>query len=130
MKLRTFLMFFGNAEEAMNLYVSAFRNSAITSVSRYKAGQPGGAEGTIQKAEFTLNGHEFMCIDSNFDHGFSFTPSVSVFVTTEDAGEIDELFQKLGEGGQVMMPMGEYPFSKKFVWFADKFGLSWQLSLT
>jgi len=129
MKIRTFLMFDGNnAEEAMNLYVSAFRNSEIISVSRYEAGQPG-QEGTIQKAEFTLNGQEFVCIDSNFRHAFSFTPSVSIFVTTEDAGEIDELFHKLGEDGQVFMPMGEYPFSKKYVWFADKFGLSWQLSL-
>lgn len=128
MKIRTFLMFTGNAEEAMNFYVSAFRNSEITSINRYEAGQPG-TEGTVQKAEFTLNRQEFVCIDSNMQHGFSFTPSVSMFVTTEDAGEVDELFQKLSEGGQVMMPLGEYPFSKKFVWFADKFGLSWQLSL-
>jgi len=129
MKIRTFLMFTGNAEEAMNFYISAFRNSEITSISRYGAGQPG-EEGTVQKAEFTLNGQEFVCIDSSYKHAFSFTPSVSLFVTSEDAGEIDELFHKLGEGGQVLMPMGEYPFSKKFVWFADKFGLSWQLNLT
>lgn len=122
-------MFEGKAEEAMNLYVSAFRNSEITSVNRYGAGQPGGMEGTIQKAEFTLNGREFVCIDSSVKHGFSFTPSVSVFVTTGDAGEIDALFQKLSTDGQVLMPMGEYPFSKKYVWFTDKFGLSWQLNL-
>ena len=60
---------------------------------------------------------------------FKFTPAVSFFVTCETTAEIDELWQKLSEAGSVLMPLDTYPFSEKFGWLADKYGLSWQLSV-
>jgi predicted 3-demethylubiquinone-9 3-methyltransferase (glyoxalase superfamily) len=128
-KFVPFLMFTGQAEEAMQFYTSLFRNSEIISVSRYGANETG-AEGSVQHASFTLNGQEFMAIDSNIEHGFTFTPSLSIYVRCENEAEIDNAFAKLSEGGQIMMPLDRYPFSKKFGWVADKYGVSWQLSLS
>jgi predicted 3-demethylubiquinone-9 3-methyltransferase (glyoxalase superfamily) len=129
LKIKTFLMFEGQAEEAMELYASAFPNSEIRHITRFGANMPG-EEGTIQKAEFSLNGYEFVCIDSPVKHGFGFTAAMSLFIEFDNTEQIDEVFEKLSAGGHVLMSMGEYPFSKKFVWFADKFGVTWQLTLT
>jgi predicted 3-demethylubiquinone-9 3-methyltransferase (glyoxalase superfamily) len=132
-KTITFLMFageqFGKAEEAINLYVSLFKNSGIKSIEYFKPGDFGGKEGAVKHAIFTLEGLEYMAIDSGLEHKFSFTPSVSIYVNCDNEEEMDSLFQKLSEGGNVMMPPGNYGFSKKFSWLADKFGVSWQLNL-
>jgi len=127
-KVTTFLMFTGRAEEAMKLYTSLFRQSAILSITRYGAGEAG-AEGTVQHATFTLNGQEFMCIDSSAQHEFTFTPSISLYVRCNSEEEIDTVFAKLSQDGQIFMPLDRYPFSEKFGWLSDKFGVSWQLSL-
>jgi len=87
-------------------------------------------EGKPVHASFTLQGQENMCIDSSVKHAFSFTPSVSFVVKCETEEEIDELFFKLLQAGQIFMPLGPYPFSQKFCWIADKYGVSWQLNLT
>jgi len=84
----------------------------------------------VQHATFSLNGQEFMCIDSNAKHGFTFTPSISLYVKCKTEEEIEALFNKLSGGGQIFMPLSSYPFSKKFGWLSDKFGVSWQLNLT
>ena len=127
-KITTFLMFTGQAEEAMNLYVSLFKQSAILNITRYGANEAG-AEGTVQHATFALNGQEFMCIDSSAQHAFTFTPSMSLYVHCDTEEEIDTVFATLSQGGQVLMPLDQYPFSRKFGWLSDKFGVSWQLSL-
>lgn len=124
-----FLMFQdGKAEEAMNYYTSLIEDSEITSIVRYGENESGD-EGTVMTATFTLKGQAFMCIDSNVKHQFDFTPSFSIFVTCDTEDELDELYQKLIEGGQALMPLGDYGFSKKFGWINDKFGVSWQLNL-
>jgi predicted 3-demethylubiquinone-9 3-methyltransferase (glyoxalase superfamily) len=128
-KVIPFLMFQdGKAEEAMNYYTSLIEDSQITNIVRYGANESGD-EGTVMQATFTLKGQEFMCIDSNVKHQFSFTPSFSIFVTCNTEEELDNLYQKLNEGGQVLMPLGDYGFSKKFGWLNDRFGVSWQLNL-
>ncbi len=127
-KFTTFLMFSGQAEEAMKLYTALFKQSAIVNITRYGANELG-TEGTVQHATFTLNSQEFMAIDSNVEHGFTFTPSMSLYVRCEDEAEIDRVFAALSAGGQIMMPLEQYPFSRKFCWLADRFGVSWQLSL-
>ncbi|WP_077618394.1 VOC family protein [Bacillus sinesaloumensis] len=128
-KVTPFLMFQeGKAEEAMNFYTSLIEDSAITNIVRYGANESGD-EGTVMQATFTLKGQEFMCIDSNIKHQFSFTPSFSLFVTCNTEEELDNLYQKLNEGGQALMPLGDYGFSKKFGWLNDRFGVSWQLNL-
>lgn len=127
-KVASFLMFEGNAEEAMNYYVSLIEDSSVTSIVRYGPEGPG-AEGSIVQATFTLKGQEFMCIDSHVKHAFTFTPSFSIFVTCDTEEEIDRLYGILPEGGKVLMPIGDYGFSKRFGWIVDRFGVSWQLNL-
>lgn len=127
-KITTFLMFEGQAEEAMNYYISLFDNSEVVSISRYGA-EMGEHEGKVIHATFNLNGQEFMCIDSNVKHNFTFTPSVSLYVTCETSEEIEKVYEKLSQDGGVLMPLGSYPFSEKFGWVNDKFGVSWQLNL-
>jgi predicted 3-demethylubiquinone-9 3-methyltransferase (glyoxalase superfamily) len=128
-KVTPFLMFQdGKAEEAMNFYTSLIEDSSITNIVRYGANESGD-EGTVMQATFTLKGQEVMCIDSNIKHQFSFTPSFSLFVTCSTEEELDNLYQKLNDGGQALMPLGDYGFSKKFGWLNDRFGVSWQLNL-
>lgn len=127
-KFTTFLMFAGKAEEAMNYYVSLFENSEILSISRYGPGEAG-AVGTVLHASFSLDGQEFMCIDSNVEHGFTFTPAISIYVRCDTEAEIDRVFKVLSQDGQVLMPLGPYPFSDKFAWVSDRYGVSWQLTL-
>lgn len=127
-KITTFLMFQdGNAEEAMNFYISLFDNSKIVNIIRYGANEAG-KEGTVMHAVFSLNGQEYMCIDSYVKHEFTFTPAMSLYVTCDSKEEIDKVFEKLSEGGKILMPLDTYPFSERFGWVNDKYGVSWQLS--
>lgn len=128
-KVTPFLMFQdGKAEEAMNYYISLIEDSEIKSITRYGANEAGD-EGTVMLAVFSLKGQEFMCIDSNVRHQFSFTPSFSIYVTCDTEKELNDLYQKLNEDGLERMPLDNYGFSRKFGWTDDKFGVSWQLNL-
>lgn len=127
-QVSTFLMFGGEAEAAVTLYTSLIPNSRIVDIKRYGKGEAG-KEGTVMLAVFSLGGTEYRAIDSSIDHGFTFTPATSLFVTCGSEAEVDRLFAALLEGGQVMMPLAAYPFAKKFAWIADRFGVSWQISL-
>ncbi len=126
--IATHLMFEGAAEEAMAFYVSLFPGSEIATMERYGPDGPG-PEGTIKVATFRLLGRDFLAIDSPISHAFTFTPSMSLFVECEEEAELDGLFAKLSDGGGVLMPPGDYGFSKKFAWLKDRFGVSWQLNL-
>ncbi|WP_126428114.1 VOC family protein [Brevibacillus marinus] len=123
-----FLTFQGQAEEAMNFYTSLFDNSRILHITRYGPNEAG-QEGTVMHALFTLNGQPVMCIDSNVKHEWSFTPAFSFYINCENEEELDFLFAELSAGGQVYMPLAAYPFSDKFAWVGDRFGVSWQLNL-
>lgn len=123
-----FLMFSGRAEEAMDFYMSLFEASRVLSVLRYGPDGPG-PEGSVLHATFSLNGQQIMCIDSAIVHDFTFTPAISLYVTCRSKAEVDRLYERLSEGGQVLMPLDEYPFSERFGWVADRFGVSWQLAL-
>lgn len=128
MQITPFLMFEGNAEEAMKFYVSLFPKSEITDVVRYGPGQAG-AEGSVMKARFSLAGQAVMCIDSPMKHGFTFTPAFSFFVDCQSEEQLGRLAATLGEGGATLMPLGNYGFSRQFTWLNDRFGVSWQLNL-
>lgn len=121
-------MFDGKAEEAMNFYSTVFDDSQIISISRYGENEDG-IEGKVKYATFSLHGQEFMCIDSHVKHDFTFTPSISLHVTCDSDEEIERLFTTLAQDGAVLMQLETYPFSKKYGWVADKFGVSWQLQL-
>ena len=114
-KITTFLWFDDNAEEAMNFYVSIFKNSKIGRVSRMPAGTPGPA-GKVITGSFTLEGQEFMAL--NGGPHFHFTEAISLFVSCENQAEVDELWAKLTADGGSESQCG---------WLKDKFGLSWQI---
>jgi predicted 3-demethylubiquinone-9 3-methyltransferase (glyoxalase superfamily) len=113
-KITPFLWFDGKAEEAANFYVSIFRNSKIESVSRYGEEGPG-PEGTAMSAIFQLDGQEFIAL--NGGPQFTFSPAISFFVRCETQQEVDELWEKLSEGGE----------TQQCGWLKDKYGLSWQV---
>jgi len=113
-KITPFLWFDNQAEEAMNLYISLFKNSKVLSVSRYGEGGPG-PRGTVMTATFQLDGQEFMAL--NGGPHFKFTEAISLFVNCETQEEVDELWEKLSEGGE----------KSQCGWLKDKYGLSWQI---
>lgn len=125
---RPFLMFQnGCAQPALDLYFATFANSRMVRVEHYAAGEAGPA-GSIKVAVFTLCGREFMCSDSPMNHGFTFTPSSSIFVDFDSKKELERAFAVLSEDGQVLMPLANYGFSQLFGWVNDRFGVSWQLN--
>ena len=124
----TFLMFEGAAEEAMHLYVSVFRGASIKQIERFGPNEPGN-EGSVRRAHLMLGELPLMLFDSSVKHAFTFTPSMSIFVECEDEAELQAAFERLSEGGEILMPLGEYWFSTKFGWLKDRFGVSWQLNV-
>jgi predicted 3-demethylubiquinone-9 3-methyltransferase (glyoxalase superfamily) len=109
-----FLWFNDNAEEAMNFYVSIFKDAKIGSVARYGEEGPG-PKGSVMTATFQLNGQDFIALNGGPEYTFS--PAISFVVSCETQQEIDELWERLSEGGR----------TQRCGWLQDKFGLSWQI---
>jgi len=126
-KVHPFLMFEGKAEEAMRFYVSLIPGSEILEMLRYGPGQPG-PEGSVMKASVSLGGQIVLCTDSFVKHNFTFTPAVSLFVQCDSENEATRLSSALAQGGSILMPLGNYGFSRLFAWVNDRFGVSWQLN--
>jgi len=125
-KIVPFLWFNDNAEEAMNFYISIFKNSKALNISRYleDSRRP---KGTVMAATFRIEGHTFYALNAGPE--FTFSPSNSFYVSCKTLPEIKRLWEKLSEGGSVMMELNKYPFSERYGWLQDKFGVSWQLIL-
>jgi predicted 3-demethylubiquinone-9 3-methyltransferase (glyoxalase superfamily) len=113
-KIAPFLWFDGKAEEAMNFYVSIFKNSKVLKVTRYGIGGPGPA-GSVMSATFQLEGQDFFAL--NGGPQFTFTPAISFFVNCAIQPEVDELWEKLSAGGK----------KERCGWLKDKYGVSWQI---
>lgn len=128
-EVKPFLMFSGQAEEAMNFYVNLFDNSKIIESTIYGRDEAGKA-GLVRQAVFSLNGQEIMCIDSPIKHEFGFTPAISLYVTWFDEERMVRCYKRIADGGHVLMPLDKYDFSLKFAWIQDKFGVSWQFNLS
>ncbi len=109
-----FLWFDDKAEEAMKFYVSIFKNSKIVSVTRYGEAGPG-PKGSVMSVASILHGQEFLAL--NGGPQFSFTPAISFFVKCDTQQEVDELWEKLSQGGE----------TNRCGWLRDKYGLSWQI---
>ena len=118
----------GNAEKAMNLYVSVFENAKIHNIIRWGENAPV-AEGKIMQARFEINESLFLCSDSPAVHDWSFSPASTLYIECDDDTEIEHLTSQLSKNGQIMMPLDNYGFSQKFTLFTDAFGVSWQLNL-
>jgi len=108
------LWFDGNAEEAVDFYISVFKNSKIVKVSRYTEAGPG-PKGKVMAMTFQIEGQEFIAI--NGGPLYKFTPAISLAVNCESQAEIDELWEKLLAGGE----------SQGCGWVSDKFGVTWQV---
>lgn len=108
------LWFDGNAEEATNFYVSLFPDAEVLGIEYYGEAGPG-QPGAVLTTTFRLKGQEFMTINGGPE--FKFTEAVSFYIECESQDEVDELWEKLGEGGEYG-PCG---------WLKDKYGLSWQI---
>ena len=118
-KITPFLWFNDQAEEAANYYVSIFKDSKIDNVSRYGQGGPG-PKGAAMVVEFQLEGQEFMALNGFGDSDKASSlevGSIALFVNCETQGEVDQLWDKLSEGGE-KLPCG---------WVRDKFGFSWNI---
>ncbi len=113
-RITPFLWFDGQAEEAVNFYISIFPNSKILTVSRYGEAGPG-SKGSVMSATFELDGQLFYAL--NGGPQFKFTPAISFFVNCETQAEVDELWDKLSAGGR----------KDRCGWLQDKYGLSWQI---
>ncbi len=113
-KIVTFLWFNNNAEEAVNFYTSVFKNSKIGSTRHYGDAGPG-PKGSVMIMTFELEGQQFIAL--NGGPHYQFTPAISLMVNCETQDEIDELWNKLTEGGKEV----------QCGWLTDKFGLSWQI---
>jgi predicted 3-demethylubiquinone-9 3-methyltransferase (glyoxalase superfamily) len=128
MAVTPYLMFTGEAEEAMRFYISVLPGGELVEVERYGPDQDG-AEGSIKRATFRISGQTFLCMDSPVKHDFGFTPSVSFLIDCTSESEFDTLSNTLSKDGKVFMPAGEYPFARRFTWLSDRYGVSWQLHL-
>lgn len=117
-----FLMFQGACEEALNFYAETVPGARINLLQRKD-------DGTVATARLTVAGLEIMAFDSPPVHAFGFTPAVSIFLTVDAESDVDDLAGTLGEGGEAMMPPGDYGFSRRFAWVQDRFGVSWQINL-
>ena len=137
-KITPNLWFNLTAKEAVDFYVTAFENSKVAATSYYphegllEFQKPlAGKELTI---DFELNGHRFTAINAGPE--FEKNPSISFMLNFDPSQDkqarehLDELWAKLSEGGEELMPLQEYPFSKRYGWVKDKYGTTWQLILT
>jgi predicted 3-demethylubiquinone-9 3-methyltransferase (glyoxalase superfamily) len=113
-KITPFLWFDDKAEEAINFYVSIFKNSKVGTITRYGDAGPGPKD-TVMSATFQLDGQEFFAL--NGGPRFKFTEAISLFVSCETQQEVDELWEKLSAGGE----------TSRCGWLKDKYGLSWQI---
>jgi len=113
-RITTCLWFDNNAEEAVNFYTSIFKNSKVLEVSRWGEGGPG-PEGSVLTMRFQLEGQEFQAL--NGGPQFKFTEAISLSVDCQSQEEVDELWEKLSEGGS----------EDQCAWLKDRFGLSWQI---
>lgn len=125
------LWFDDQSEEATTFYTSIFANSRIGHIAHYtEAGKEihGHNAGDVLTVEFEIENTRFIAL--NGGPQFKINPSISFFVRCSALDEVNDLWQKLSEGASVLMPLGTYPFSQRYGWLSDKFGVSWQLMLS
>lgn len=135
------LWFEGTAKEAAEFYTSVFPNASIISTVNYpNSVEEGLADFQLDMAgkeltvEFEIEGQHFVNINAGPE--FKFNPSISFMVNFDPSRDenarqrLDEVWEKLLQGGEVLMPLDEYPYSKRYGWVKDRYGLTWQLILT
>ena len=117
-----FLMFQGPAAEAAEFYAGLFPEG------RFRVEQED-AEGNPMLMVLTIAGQEVRMLNSPAVHDFDFTPTFSFYVACDEAEEVDRLHAALSDGGSELMPLDTYPFSDRYCWVTDRFGVSWQVGV-
>ena len=120
-KITPHLWFDKEAKEAADFYVSTFPRSKIKSTTMLH----NTPSGSVDVVTFEISGYEFQAISAG--PLFKFNPSVSFHYNCHTKEEVDAIWNKLTPGGEVLMELGAYPFSERFGWVQDKYGLSWQI---
>lgn len=118
----TFLMFQGQADEAIQQYKEWFRDLTVESLTYIENSQQ------VAMAVLNLKDLKILVNDSVIKHDFTFTPAMSIFVECETLEEIESLATQVVDGGKALMPLGHYGFSEQFAWLEDRFGVSWQFT--
>jgi predicted 3-demethylubiquinone-9 3-methyltransferase (glyoxalase superfamily) len=122
------LWFDDEAEAAVDFYTGVFDDSSIGAISRYDeaaAAASGQPEGSVLTVSFELEGQRFVALNGGPE--FSFTPAISFIVNCPTRDEVDELWAELSKDGEALMPLNSYPFSDRYGWTEDRYGVSWQL---
>ena len=127
-KVTTFLMFNGEAEAALNLYMNVFEDSEVLAITKYGEEGPG-QPGTVQHAIFRIKDQILMAIDNSNGVPIEMNPAISLYVTVDNAMEMERLYQGLKDGGAILMPPTEMPPAfRNFAWVEDRFGVNFQLA--
>lgn len=122
------LWFDNEAESAADFYTDVFPDSRVTAIARYPESfdNPGGKpRGSVMTVELDLAGTTFTAL--NGGPQFTINPTISFFVRTDDVATADHIATTLGDGGSYLMELGEYPWSPRYAWVQDRFGVSWQV---
>lgn len=123
------LMFQGRASDALDLYATAIAPFELLGRTLYGPDDMG-AEGQVKTAWFRIGNVQVHCFDSPVPHDFDFTPSASLCLSLNGNGAVTDTFEKLADSGTILMPLGSYDFNPWYGWVQDRFGVSWQLSVT
>ena len=125
-KIIPFLWFNGRAEEAVQFYVDVFQNASILFLNKWPE-ETSYPSDKVHSVAFCLEGMHFCAFDAG--PAFQFNSSISFFINCESEDDVNRYWDLLSAGGEVLMPLDEYPFSPKYGWLIDKFGISWQIIL-
>ena len=120
-KIIPHLWFDKEADEASKFYMSLFEDSKLKDKTILNSTP----SGTVEMITIELAGQEFMLLSAG--PYFKFTPAISFVIACNTADEVNRLWEKMIDGGEALMPLSAYPFSEKYGWLADRYGLSWQI---
>ena len=123
--MRPFITIEQRAQEALDFYSAAFPSFQLHTIQHHA--EPHNA--LIMLATFSIRGQELMISDSPIEHEWGITPGVSFFLDVDNETNFLSLAKQLSDEGKVMMPPGNYGFSKQFAWVEDRFGINWQLNV-
>lgn len=123
--MKPFITLEGKAKQALDLYESVFPSFDLISIQNHAEPH----DQLIMVATFSVEGQEVMISDSPISHEWSITPGISFFVELSSEKELENYANSLSRNGKVMMPAGNYGFSKMFTWVEDEFGVNWQFNI-
>ena len=123
--MKPFITLEGKAKQALDLYKSVFPSFDLISIQNHAEPH----DELIMVATFSVEGQEVMISDSPISHEWEITPGISFFVELSSEKDLENYANSLSKNGKVMMPAGNYGFSKMFTWVEDEFGVNWQLNV-